>query len=161
MWYVYHPIYFQFHSIVGIPGTFTEGIVIPHEFDLGYIPQLGWGCYEILKGIGSGISIAYAFEPDSAYAVIDLFNEIFNQSFLERVLIHFNLIESSYIWGKPSIQINDFILHQNFPNPFNSTTTISFQLFKSETVSLQLYNSLGEEIRILINNQKISQWQQR
>lgn len=151
------PMVTHIDSIVGVPGTFTEGIVIPHEFDISHLPHIGSGCFSILEGIGSplGFPIAYASETDSGYAVIDLFNKISYQSFLERVLFYFDLVPSSFIWEGPSGPIDNFILFQNFPNPFNSTTTISFQLFQTETVQLGLYNSLGEEIRLLINNQKL------
>ena len=151
------PLVTHIDSIVGVPGTFTEGIAIPHEFDIGYLPHIGSGCFSILDGIGSplGFPIAYGFEADSGYAVIDLFNEIFYQSFLERVLLYFDLVPSSSILKGLAEPINHFILFQNFPNPFNSSTTISFQLFQNETVQLRLYNSLGEEIRLLINNQKL------
>ncbi|MGB9663967.1 MAG: glycosyl hydrolase [Ignavibacteria bacterium] len=45
---------------------------------------------------------------------------------------------------------NEFKLYQNFPNPFNSSTNISFSLKESGLVSLKVYNLLGQEIRTLI-----------
>ena len=43
-----------------------------------------------------------------------------------------------------------FTLQQNYPNPFNSTTNIEFNLSKKETVTLELFNLLGEKIVTLI-----------
>ena len=42
-------------------------------------------------------------------------------------------------------------LEQNFPNPFNPTTTIPFKLTQGGFVSLIVYNSLGEEVTRLVN----------
>jgi hypothetical protein len=42
-----------------------------------------------------------------------------------------------------------FDLFQNFPNPFNPTTTISFQLPLTSRISLTVYDVLGREMRIL------------
>ena len=47
---------------------------------------------------------------------------------------------------------NKFSLEQNYPNPFNPTTTISYTLIKSGFVALHVYNSLGEEVSILVDN---------
>ena len=49
---------------------------------------------------------------------------------------------------------NGFILYQNFPNPFNPYTTITFQLFEYEFVKLKVYDILGNEIANLINETK-------
>jgi len=46
---------------------------------------------------------------------------------------------------------SDFILEQNYPNPFNPTTTIEFVLPRSDIVTLQIFNILGEEIETLIS----------
>ena len=47
-----------------------------------------------------------------------------------------------------------FKLSQNYPNPFNPTTTIKFQLPKQERVVLEIYNTLGERVKTLVNNVK-------
>ena len=54
------------------------------------------------------------------------------------------------ISGAESIP-SEYQLKQNFPNPFNPTTNIRFTLPTSEFVILKIYNLLGEEISILLN----------
>ena len=48
----------------------------------------------------------------------------------------------------------DFTLHQNFPNPFNPTTTIVFEISKSHFVRLRVFDNNGKEIKTLINEYK-------
>lgn len=43
-------------------------------------------------------------------------------------------------------------LKQNYPNPFNPSTTISYQLSESGKVNLIVYDILGREITVLVNN---------
>ncbi len=45
----------------------------------------------------------------------------------------------------------DFALLQNFPNPFNMETTIRFQLARSLPTKLVIYNTLGQQVRILMD----------
>src|SRR3989339_385981 len=45
----------------------------------------------------------------------------------------------------------DYKLYQNYPNPFNPTTKIQFDLPKEGMVRLTVYNSLGQEVEILVN----------
>lgn len=46
-----------------------------------------------------------------------------------------------------------FDLAQNYPNPFNPATTIVFQTAEPVNVTLSIYNMLGQEVTVLINNQ--------
>jgi Secretion system C-terminal sorting domain len=48
--------------------------------------------------------------------------------------------------------LKDYELQQNYPNPFNPSTQISFNLPVREFVTLKVFNVLGSEIAILIND---------
>lgn len=50
-----------------------------------------------------------------------------------------------------ALQPGSFNLAQNFPNPFNPETIISFSLPKSEFVQLKVFDILGHEIALLSN----------
>ena len=43
-----------------------------------------------------------------------------------------------------------FILSQNFPNPFNPSTIIKFSLPVDSKVMINLYNTLGEKVDVLV-----------
>jgi hypothetical protein len=47
---------------------------------------------------------------------------------------------------------NGYILRQNFPNPFNPSTAISFDLPADANVKLVVYDILGNEIISLVDN---------
>lgn len=47
-----------------------------------------------------------------------------------------------------------FILQQNFPNPFNPSTTIKYSIPAPGKVSLIVYNIFGQHVRTLVNDQK-------
>jgi hypothetical protein len=44
-----------------------------------------------------------------------------------------------------------FKLEQNYPNPFNPSTEISYSIPRSNFATLKIFNMLGEEIKILVN----------
>lgn len=51
--------------------------------------------------------------------------------------------------------IKDFILDQNTPNPFNPSTRISYELFNDTYVKLQIFDLIGKEIDVLVDQQQL------
>ncbi len=51
------------------------------------------------------------------------------------------------------ISPKDFILYQNYPNPFNAQTTIRFSLNNPSKVQLKIFNSVGELVETLVDQE--------
>ena len=47
-----------------------------------------------------------------------------------------------------------FSLEQNFPNPFNPSTSIQYAIANRQFVTLKIFNTLGQEVETLINEYK-------
>jgi len=73
---------------------------------------------------------------------LDLYSENY------RMLIYSTdyYIPTPIIAENEQIQLNSYALFKNYPNPFNPSTTIDFQIPKRELVDIIIYNMLGQEI---------------
>ena len=77
------------------------------------------------------------------------------------------LYRSSLASEAPSISVPDMLfsnelpgayeLRQNYPNPFNPTTTIEFNLNQDALVTVKVYNTIGQEIATLVNNEEFNE----
>jgi hypothetical protein len=67
--------------------------------------------------------------------------------------------ELAFTTGTSSVSLKEllpgsFSLHQNYPNPFNPTTAISYQLSAVSKIKLVIYDLLGREIAVLVDETK-------
>ncbi|NLT50931.1 MAG: T9SS type A sorting domain-containing protein, partial [Ignavibacteria bacterium] len=108
---------------------------------------------DILLGMVDNTKLAKASESsvgemsDAEYSLIQ-YSKIYDKQIpdLERLKQGIKTLAE----GKP----DKFELAQNFPNPFNPSTMISFQLPINGYVTLKIYDLLGQEIATLVNEQK-------
>ncbi len=70
-------------------------------------------------------------------------NDFLAMKYLGGVLIGINQISTEVP--------KDYRLYQNYPNPFNPTTKIKFDVKKSSMVKLVIYDILGRQVNILVN----------
>jgi spore coat protein CotH len=56
----------------------------------------------------------------------------------------------------PSRVPREFALEQNFPNPFNQSTAISYQLSAKSKVSLNIYDITGRMVRTLVDKEEVA-----
>jgi hypothetical protein len=56
--------------------------------------------------------------------------------------------------SEPAASVEDFKLYANYPNPFNPSTTISYQVSDGKTSAVQLivYDAIGRQVRTLVNH---------
>ena len=67
-------------------------------------------------------------------------------------------LDGTFVYSdQVNVEVNvpdEFALEQNYPNPFNPSTVISFTIPQTSNVKLSVYNMLGEEVAVLINEMK-------
>jgi len=62
-----------------------------------------------------------------------------------------NIIAQGFMSQKVIAVPDEFALHQNYPNPFNPVTTIQYDIPVETHVNLIVYDILGREVRMLLN----------
>ena len=50
----------------------------------------------------------------------------------------------------------EYALQQNYPNPFNPSTKIKYSVAKAGNIKIVIYNLLGQEIKTLLNDYKLT-----
>ncbi|MBN1351400.1 T9SS type A sorting domain-containing protein [candidate division KSB1 bacterium] len=66
------------------------------------------------------------------------------------------LPEPTSVEHNNNLQVAFYTLSDNFPNPFNPSTTINYSLAHNGVVELNIYNTLGQKVRTLVNKHQKS-----
>ena len=114
--------------------------------DLVYNDQFNGGVWQLLDIEGSNL-------PAAEFLSIRFSKNNSQQYRLDDIQLRGVEIETT------SSDISDDLpktakLDQNYPNPFNPTTTIQYTLSLSEQVRLSVYDMLGREVAVIVNDLK-------
>lgn len=66
-------------------------------------------------------------------------------------------INTAALDGEPEENLNlpdSYVLEQNYPNPFNLNTEIIYQIPEAGFVKLEIYNAIGQKIRMLVSQEQ-------
>jgi hypothetical protein len=72
---------------------------------------------------------------------------------MKRVLAYFGISVGVDVASSPLVP-SRYELQQNFPNPFNPTTTIRYSLPSPSRVKLTIYDMLGQRVAELVNTEQ-------
>jgi hypothetical protein len=122
-------------NVQNASGSFLEG-TIGLQSELGYIPQ------KVYVAVGS-------FETPDAGILFSQVPAGNGNGHIEPT--EFLDINLSALDIKENSKNYDFVLHQNYPNPFNPSTLISWQSPVSGHTTIKIYDVLGSEVAVLVN----------
>lgn len=69
------------------------------------------------------------------------------------------LIGSTDLSNPPATLLpSDFVLNQNFPNPFNPRTTIRYAVPSPDYVRVIIYNTMGQKVKVIFEGEQSPGW---
>lgn len=96
-----------------------------------------------VEDLFGGVLVNKDLTGDDSLSILDALNQ------LKLIINYTNATDVDDESTNPS----NFSLSQNFPNPFNPSTTINFSLIETQYVSLKVFDILGREVATLINGE--------
>ena len=139
--------------------TFSWGVPYVNTNVNGQITVGGYGVSEL---IGAGVLVRLKFavvgdpgqETDFSFSFF-IFNNGDPVASVSGGV--FTVVSSVGVICKEMIKVPKiFSLEQNYPNPFNSVTTIRYQIPRPESITIKIFNSLGQEVRALVSEKRKS-----
>lgn len=119
------------------------------ESELGLIPEVNLRLVKSPDGSNqSWTMIGGSVNTSQNYVEHSGINE-FSYWTLTDVANSITSVKEESIAGVP----DKYALEQNYPNPFNPSTVIKFQLPERSTVTIKVYDVLGKEVEVLVNEE--------
>lgn len=89
------------------------------------------------------------------YWVLRIFDKTAgNQGTLLNWSLNISYSQSVSVKKEEGVIPADYMLHQNYPNPFNPSTNIKFSIPETGFIRLAVYDMLGREVSVLLNEVK-------
>ena len=110
---------------------------------------------------GEDIDVFFDINSEELIAgLYDLNVEILNNAHPDSLIIPLTvevISNDNFVENKDDLFSNkSFELFVNYPNPFNSNTTISYSIRKESMVKLRVFDISGREVGVLVNELKQS-----
>lgn len=107
-----------------------------------------WSCRYTSSGNYEDISNVLVMRDDLPYVFMG--GRLNNDYGIVQVSTRYTGNDNNFSLNNPG-KPESFSLSQNFPNPFNPSTVISYQIPKDEFVELTVYDLLGKQVSKLVN----------
>ncbi|NCS88362.1 MAG: hypothetical protein CO127_00480, partial [Ignavibacteria bacterium CG_4_9_14_3_um_filter_36_18] len=133
--------------------------------------------YSAISNYNNAISVSNSYDGINArfaklFAYANVKNDIDSASIILSELRQLNLTEDEFLMKLQMVEnllsekrfiktsqtvesvVNSYEVSRNFPNPFNPSTTIRYQIPEDGMVTLKVYDVLGREVKTLVNDFK-------
>ena len=104
---------------------------------------------DLIENYNFTIEVSQKNSPSAISEMLTSGNPIKAKALSERFLL--NITTNQEVSNETEARIESFKLHPAYPNPFNPSTNIEFELSKSTNVSLEIFDIMGRKVAELIS----------